>query len=146
MANIETSSRNLAAADSAIAKINAALPTVKDLDASDKEMDELAALAQSTFSDLIDLSLNVEPRFSGPILQSASTLLGHAVTAKMAKMDKKLQMVKLQITAAQLEHKMAMSAPATEDQVIEGEGTVISRNDLLAQILAASKPESKNND
>lgn len=119
-------------------KIKEALPTVRDLDASDKEMDDLAELAQSTFTDLIDLSMNVEPRFSGPILQSASTLLGHAITAKMAKMDKKLQMVKLQLETAKLEHKISQIVPV-ESPPIEGEGTVLNRNDLLTQILAANK-------
>jgi predicted CoA-binding protein len=83
--------------DNAIDKIDVALPTVRDLDASDKEMDELAALATNTFKDLMELSFNVEPRFSGPIIQSASSILGHAVTAKMAKIDKKLKMVDLQL-------------------------------------------------
>lgn len=124
----------LAEIDANIDKIDAALPTVRDLEASDKEMDELADLAKNTFTDLIDLSMNVEPRFSGPILQSASTLLGHAVTAKMAKMDKKLKMVDLQLK------KMRLDQTANKDAVanaVEGKGMVLDRNELLRQILAS---------
>jgi hypothetical protein len=121
----------LAAADAAIDKIDAALPTVKDLEASDNEMDAIAKLAQDTFTDLVDLSMNVEPRFSGPILQSASVLLGHALTAKMAKMDKKLKMVDLQLKKARLDQTAEKGGAA----VIEGKGMVMDRNELLRSLL-----------
>lgn len=123
-----------AATDDAIDKIDAALPTVRDLDASDKEMDDLAKLAQDTFTDLINLSMNVEPRYSGALIQSASTLLGHAITAKMAKMDKRLKMVDLQLKKAKLDQT---AKPG--DGTVEAQGTVIDRNELLAQILASNK-------
>ena len=35
-------------------KIDAALPSVRELDTSDKEMDNIAQLAQDTFKDLMD--------------------------------------------------------------------------------------------
>lgn len=126
----------LAAADSAIDKIDIALPTVKDLDTTDAELDELADLAKNTFTDLIDLAMNVEPRLSGPIIQSASTLLGHAVTAKVAKIDKKLKMIDLQLKKARLD-KMETKDPAAK--AIEGEGIVLDRNELLRQILNKGK-------
>ena len=77
--------------DLAIDKIDAALPFVNDLDISDKELDDLSDLAKEKFQDLIDLGMNVEARFSGHILATAGTLLGHAITAKQAKLDKKLR-------------------------------------------------------
>ena len=130
----------LRTADDAIDKIDTALPTVKDLEASDKEMDDLATLAKDTFEDLINLSMNVEPRYSGPIIQSASTLLGHAITAKVAKMDKKLKMVDLQLKKANLDLKMRTAANAPkDDEPTEGEGMVVDRTELLRQILAGSK-------
>lgn len=141
---IAESKEMIKAADAAIDKIDLALPTVRDLDASDSEMDEIAALAQSTFTDLVDLSMNVEPRFSGPILQSASTLLGHALTAKMAKMDKKLKMVDLQLKKARLDQaeRNAPSASPVE-KAAEGEGIVVDRNELLRSILANSVKNDK---
>ena len=126
--------------DEAYDKINAALPTVRDLDATDKEMDDLSDLARDSFKDLMDLAYNVEPRFSGPIIQSASTLLGHAITAKVAKMDKKLKMVDLQLKKARLDQQ-AEKDPA--EKAIDGKGMVLDRNALLASILAQSKNVDK---
>lgn len=143
---LEEARTTLAAVDDAMSKIDIALPTVRDLDASDKEMDDIATLATDSFKDLLDLAMNVEARFSGPILQSASSLLGHAVTAKMAKMDKKLKMVDLQLKKARLDQQAEKAASAgngTADAPIEGEGVVIDRNDLIKQILAQSTKNDK---
>ena len=93
--------------DLAIDKIDAALPFVNDLDISDKELDDLSDLAKEKFQDLIDLGMNVEARFSGHILATAGTLLGHAITAKQAKLDKKLRMVDLQLKKARLDQANA---------------------------------------
>ena len=49
--------------DKAIDKIDAALPTVRELEAADTEMDHLAELAEEKFRDLMDLGMNVEPRY-----------------------------------------------------------------------------------
>lgn len=137
--HIEENRAILAAADNAIDKIDIALPTVTDLETSDKELDDLADLAKNTFTSLIDLSMNVEPRFSGPILQSASTLLGHAVNAKIAKIDKKLKMVDLQIRKAKVDLVREIKSPS--EKAVEGEGVIIDRNELLKSILAANKKE-----
>jgi hypothetical protein len=124
--------------DLAIDKIDAALPTVRDLDTADSELDELATLAKSKAEDLIDLGMNVEPRFSGVILQTAGMLLGHAITDKTAKLDKKLRMVNLQLQKAKLDHQIKKDAGKAQDDVgtIDGQGIVLDRNDLLKQILA----------
>jgi hypothetical protein len=123
--------------DQAIDKIDAALPGVKNLDTADTELDELATLAKSKAEDLIDLGMNVEPRFSGVILQTAGTLLGHAITAKTAKLDKKLRMIQLQLQKAKLDHqiKKDSSKIEPEEDAIEGNGIVLDRNELLKQIL-----------
>lgn len=121
--------------DLAIDKIDAALPTVRDLETGDTELDELATLAKQKAEDLIDLGMNVEPRFSGVILQTAGTLLGHAITAKTAKLDKKLRMVQLQLQKARLDHQIQKDAGTPEEQAIEGQGMVLDRNELLKQIL-----------
>jgi hypothetical protein len=133
IADSETTKTNLAEINAAIDKIDLALPTVRDLDASDAEMDALADLAENTFKDMIDYGMNVDPRVSGQIFQSASALLGHALTAKMAKMDKKLKMVDLQLKKARLDQATNNKAPA---DVIEGKGTMLDRNELLRTILA----------
>ena len=126
--------------DDAIDKINVALPTVRDLDASDQEMDDLAKLATDKFEDLMDLGLNMDPRFGGVVFQTAVTLLGHAITAKTAKMDKKLRMVSLQLQKARLDHQVKKDAgKAAEDEPVDGQGIVLDRNALLDQILQKNK-------
>jgi hypothetical protein len=127
----------IAQVDEAIDKIDIALPTVRDLEASDAEMDELADLAKSKFEDLMDLGMNMDPRFGGVVFQTAGTLLGHAITAKTAKMDKKLRMVQLQLQKARLDHQVSKDSP--EDRPIDGQGIVLDRNALLEQILQKNK-------
>ena len=125
--------------DSAIDKIDAALPYVNDLDTSDKELDDLSDLAKEKFQDLIDRGMNVEARFSGHILATAGTLLGHAITAKQAKLDKKLRMVDLQLKKARLDAQIAKDNNKTDgDKIIDaedGRAVVLDRNELLKQIL-----------
>ena len=128
--------------DDAIDKIDAALPYVNDLDVSDAELDELSDLAKDKFNDLIDLGMNVEARFSGHILATAGTLLGHAITAKQAKLDKKLKMIQLQLNKAKLDHQIAKDNDKNDgDKLIDaedGRGVVLDRNELLKQILGKS--------
>lgn len=124
--------------DNAIDKIDSALPGVRGLEASDDEMDELAKMAKDRFEDLMDLGMNVDSRFSGTIFQTAGVLLGHAITAKQAKMDKKLRMIDLQLKKMRLDHQVKQTN-GTPQGAIEGEGVVLDRNALLAQIL--KKPE-----
>lgn len=124
--------------DDAIDKIDQALPGVKGLESSDEEMDELAKMAKERFEDLMDLGMNVDSRFSGTIFQTAGVLLGHAITAKQAKMDKKLRMIDLQLKKMRLDHQVKQTS-GTPTGAIEGEGVILDRNALLAQIL--KKPE-----
>ena len=128
--------------DLAIDKIDAALPFVDDLDVSDRELDDLSDLAKEKFQDLIDLGMNVEARFSGHILATAGTLLGHAITAKQAKLDKKLRMVDLQLKKARLDAQIAKDNNKSDgDKIIDaedGRAVILDRNELLKQILGKS--------
>ena len=126
--------------DLAIDKIDAALPYVNDLDISDKELDDLSDLAKEKFQDLIDLGMNVEARFSGHILATAGTLLGHAITAKQAKLDKKLRMVDLQLKKARLDQQNSKNDSEKLITAEDGKGVVLDRNELLRQILG-EKPK-----
>lgn len=140
--NPEETNEIIAEIDSAISKIDEALPLVRDLDAADKELDDLSDLSRTTFEDLINLSMNVEPRYSGPIIQSAATLLGHAITAKQTKIDKKLKMIDLQLKKAGLDQKeRALKAKSSNpiDEAEDGKGVVLDRNALLQQILGKTK-------
>jgi hypothetical protein len=134
--------------NTAIDKIDAALPFVSDLDKSDEDLDELSDLAKDKATDLLDLGMNIDPRFAGPIFQTASVLLGHAVSAKTAKMDKKLRMISLQLQKARLDHQIAKDAKAVkeaneDEEPIDGKGMVLDRNALLAEILKRNKPATE---
>lgn len=118
-----------------IDKIDAALPTVRDIEASDKEMDEIADLAKNTFTDLMDLGMNVEARFSGEIFTNASRMLDTALNAKVHKVNKKLKMVDLQLKKANLDLRKKATENANEDNIVDGEGVVLDRNALLSSIL-----------
>lgn len=126
--------------DTAIDKIDAALPFVDNLDVSDRELDELSDLAKEKFQDLIDLGMNVEARFSGHILATAGTLLGHAITAKQAKLDKKLRMVDLQLKKARLDAQTTKNDGEKLLDATDGNAVILDRNELLKQILD-SKPK-----
>lgn len=124
---------------STLDKIEAALPQVKGLEAADQEMDELAELATSSYKDLMDLGMQVESRFSSEIFNSASSMLGHAITAKTAKINKKLKMLDLQMKKAQLDAKNAVKSEEIENTPL-GDGKALDRNELLKMF------NNKNND
>jgi hypothetical protein len=127
----------LAVIDDAIDKIDSALPAVRDLDASDGEMDELADLAKDSYKDLMDLGMQVDSRFASEIFNVAGTMLGHAITAKTAKMNKKLKVIDLQLKKMRLDQQ----TPA-EQQLATAQGQVLNRNDLLERLL---KGKDQNN-
>jgi len=137
-ADIEDKRAFIAEVDAAIDKIDSALPFVRDLDTSDHELDELADLAKEKFQDLIDLGMNVEARFSGHILATAGTLLGHAITAKQAKIDRKLKTVELQLKKARLDQQSQKNDGDKLVDATDGQGVVLDRNELLSQILGKS--------
>lgn len=114
-------------------KIENALPQVRGLDAADGEMDELAAMATSSYKDLVDLGMQVDSRFASEIFNAASSMLGHAITAKTAKINKKLKMLDLQLKKAQLDQKMAEKTEEVESTPL-GDGKVLDRNELLKML------------
>jgi hypothetical protein len=83
-------------------RIDRALPQVRGLDTEDRELDEYAAKAMDTFDKLIDLGFNMDDRNAGKVFEVASTMMGNAIAAKTAKLDKKLKMIDLQLKAAKL--------------------------------------------
>jgi len=63
----------------------------------------------------------------------ASQMLGHAITAKTAKMNKKLKMIDLQLKKARLDQ-----IEGNGSGVPNGEGRVIDRNELLKHLVQRS--------
>jgi hypothetical protein len=120
-----------------LSKIEQALPQVRGLEAADDEMDSLAEMATSSYKDLIDLGMQVDSRYASEIFNVAGTMLGHAITAKTAKLNKKLKMIDLQLKKAQLDQKEASRDKEIEATPI-GEGRELDRNDLLKLLAAKS--------
>ena len=115
-------------------KIENALPQVRGLESADIEMDDLANLAQNSYKDLMDLGMQVDSRYSSEIFNVAGTMLGHAITAKTAKVQKKLKMIELQLKKASLDQKQSKKDEEIDATPI-GEGKALDRTELL-KILA----------
>jgi hypothetical protein len=113
-------------------KISAALPRVKGLgDISDAEFDELAAKAEQAYDDLMDLGMNVEARYGSRMFEVAASMLTAAITAKSAKIDKKLKMIDLQIKKLAVDKKHGNE----NNETVNGEGYILTdRNSILAKL------------
>ena len=121
-------------------KIELALPAVRGLESSDGEMDELAAKATKEFDNLMDLGMNVDSRYASEIFNVASQMLGHAITAKNAKINKKLKIIELQLKKAKLDIDTG-----SDNNLPTAEGHVLDRNELLTRLLnrdSADTPKS----
>lgn len=132
-------------------KIDAALPVVSGLDGLDSDYDEYARKAVTAFDDLIDLAKNVEDRHVGDIAQAASTMLGNALNAKNNKAKKKLEMIRLQVQKARLEHDkekldyLRQRHLNTEpEDTVETDGRIVAtRDDLIRTLLAEMKNDNE---
>lgn len=113
-------------------KIAAALPKVEGLgDMGDAELDDVGQRAITAYEDLMDLGMNVESRYSARIFEVAGNMLKTTLDARVAKMDKKLKMVDLQLKKQKQDQKQGDS----HSNVVQGEGYVISdRNSLLEKL------------
>lgn len=116
----------------AVQEITRGLPQIKELDnLDDRELDALANKAEQAYDDLMDLGMNVEVRYSGRIFEVAASMMGNAITAKAAKIDKKLKAVDLQLK----KYKIDKDANEDPNDVLNGVGYVITdRNELLKKL------------
>jgi len=118
-------------------KISQALPTVKGLgEMADKELNEVADKAMTAYDDLMDLGMNVESRYSGRVFEVAGGMLKTSLDAKVAKLDKKLKMVELQLK----KEKMDKDSRNDNEDIVQGEGYVVTdRNSLLEKLKGLDK-------
>lgn len=133
--DIETNLPILPESLEALDKIEAALPAVRGLEASDAEMDSLATKATESFDDLMNLGMQVDSRYASEIFAVAGTMLGHAITAKTAKLNKKLRMIDLQLKKARLDQ-------TNTEQIPTGQGRVLDRNELLKTLLSSDSEKT----
>ena len=116
----------------AVQEITRGLPQIKELDDLDeKELDNLASKAEAAYDDLMDLGMNVEVRYSGSIFEVAASMMGNAITAKNAKIEKKLKAIDLQLK----KYKIDKDNNEDPNDVINGQGYIITdRNELLKKL------------
>ena len=88
---------------------------------------------------------NLKQTKSSEIFAVAGAMLGHALTAKTAKMNKKLKMIQLQLQKARLDLDREKAAGSSEDDeaVETAEGQVLSRNDLLDRLIGTREQKNK---
>lgn len=113
-------------------KISASLPQVKGLgELADNELGEVADKAMEAYEDLMDLGMNVESRYSGRVFEVAGQMLKTNLDAKVAKLDKKLKMVELQLK----KEKLDKDGKADGESIVQGEGYIVTdRNSLLEKL------------
>jgi hypothetical protein len=122
-------------------RVDIALPTVTDMATAERELDNLANIAQEQSERLMDLGFNVDDRNAGKIFEVAATLLKTAVDAKTVKLDKKLKMIDLQLRKARLDRDLekdkgdGATVLAASDSGLTG-----NRNDIVKAILKSVGP------
>ena len=109
-------------------KISSALPAVKGLGKmADEELNDIAERALTAYEDLMDLGA----RYSGRVFEVAGGMLKTGLDAKVAKLDKKLKMIDLQLK----KEKMDKDGGIGDGDMVNGEGYVVTdRNSLLEKL------------
>lgn len=117
-------------------KITAALPHVKGLgEMADKELNDIAERALNSYEELMDLGMNVEARYSSRVFEVAGSMLKTSLDAKVAKLDKKLKMVELQLRKEKQDKETGK-----DNGILEGDGYVVTdRNSLLEKLKGLDK-------
>jgi hypothetical protein len=88
-------------------------------------------MAVDSFKDLSDLGMQVDSRFSSEIFSVASNMLGHAITAKTNKVEKKLKSIDLQLK----KYKIDKDNNEDPNDVINGAGyVVLDRNEMIKKL------------
>jgi hypothetical protein len=100
-------------------------------------MDALASKAQESFDNLMDLGMQVDSRYASEIFNVASQMLGHAITAKNAKISKKLKIIELQLKKAKLDMDTG-----SDNNLPTAEGHILDRNELLNRLLNKTNTEA----
>ena len=119
-------------------KIASALPAVRGLgQKADEELEEISKKAMDAYDDLMDLGMNVESRYASRVFEVAGGMLKTSLDAKVAKMDKKLKMIDLQLK----KEKMDKDGKApSEGDIVNGAGYVVTdRNSLLEKLKGMDK-------
>jgi len=94
-------------------------------------------LAKESYEDLMNLGMQVDSRYASEIFAVAGTMLGHAITAKTAKVNKKLRQIDLQLKHAKLKgDQLRQSEDSVSGQaaIPTAEGVILDRNELMRRL------------
>lgn len=103
---------------------------IDSFDAHDKEMDEIASLAKTSYEDLFEIASNTEIRYAAEIFAVSNNMLKLVLDAKNSKIDKKLKLLRLQIDKMRVD-KMAAADNAN---TVNSSAVVLDRNEILKHI------------
>lgn len=118
----------------AIEKIDLALTTVSGINQHDDDMDDIANKAIKSYNELCTLGMNVPEAHMSKIYEVAANMLNTALTAKDAKVQRKLKTIELQLRKAKLDHDISKKDPTTSQNT----NTEFDRNELL-ELIAQGK-------
>ena len=85
----------------------------------------------------MNLGMQVDSRYASEIFAVAGTMLGHAITAKTAKVNKKLRQIDLQLKHAKLkgdqlrQSEDSLNGPTA---IPTAEGVILDRNELMRRL------------
>ena len=95
------------------------------------------------FKTLMDLGANVDDRNAAAVFDVAGKMMTNAISAKTAKMDKKLRMIELQMRKAKLDldtRKLDSQLAKPEDEPYEGKAEEFEdRNSLINAVIDRMK-------
>jgi hypothetical protein len=114
-------------------KIANALPHVTGLaKKADEELDDIAKRALDSYESLMDLGMNVEARYSGRVFEVAGRMLDTTLSAKVAKIDKKIKMVELQLKKERIDQDAKRKTGHGND--VQTGAVIVDRNALMKQL------------
>lgn len=123
-AEIEVINHGLSVAE----KINDAFREIRGLETHESEMDDVAEKAIDSYTQLMNLGMNVSDMAAGKVFSEASNMLKIALEAKDAKTKAKLQQLDLMMKKARLD-KMKNQNGGDDGDVKSS--AVYDRNELL---------------
>ena len=109
-------------------RIDTALPIITDILAHDREMDDIAQRALSSYEEVCAAADNTPAMYAGKLYEVGSTFLRTALDAKEAKLQKKLRIIELQIKKLRVDKIKDESG--SEDNSTKNQKE-FDRNDLL---------------
>lgn len=119
-------------------KIDHALETVSNFKEHDAEMDDIAAQAIESYTQLMQTGMNMTDMAAGNVFGNAAQMLRIAKDAKDSKVDRKLKQLDMMLKKVRLDQ-----ADAKLNGERPADGGIMDRNELLAAIIQQSQKVKK---